>query len=230
MRNLKKSYRNLLDNNKRTSTGRGRITWEWYNNMEEIFREDRTVHIGPTLSSMPTENNTVNENFCALTTSTCNDQSTSRSACSEMEVPEPFTENEQLERCVKILVQGNSYISDWLKSCAQLNFGVVSYDVYDEDEWHKDSIKTVILRQQSVSDSTTLSDSSTSHQPEMRIRKQKAAKSKAMYEFRNKFLCSEEKRVEAINKLTAAIEQHNNIQLQRNDILQKLISSIRKED
>jgi len=61
MRNLKKSYRNLLDNNKKTNTGRGRITWEWYNNMEEIFREDRTVHIGPTLSSMPTENNT-NEN------------------------------------------------------------------------------------------------------------------------------------------------------------------------
>jgi len=68
----------------------------------------------------------------------------------------------------------------------------------------------------------------TSHQPEM-IRKQKAAKSKVMYEFRNKFLSSEEKSVEAINKLTAAIEQHNNIQLQRNDILQKLISSIRKE-
>jgi len=79
-----------------------------------------------------------------------------------------------------------------------------------------------------VSDSTTLSDSSTSHQPEMRIRKQKATKSKAMYEFRNKFLSNEEKRVEAINKLIAAIEQHNNIQ--RNDILQKLISSIRKEN
>jgi len=71
-----------------------------------------------------------------LTTSTCNEvhQSTSRSACSEMKVTEPFTENEQLERCVKMLVQGNSYISDWLKSCAQLNFGVVSYYVYDKDE------------------------------------------------------------------------------------------------
>jgi len=44
-----------------------------------------------------------------------------------------------------------------------------------------------------------------------------------MYEFRNKFLSGEEKRMEAINKLTVAIEHHNNIQLQRNNILQKLI-------
>jgi len=48
--------------------------------MEEIFREDRTVHISPTLFFIPTENNTVNENSCTLTTSTYNDQSRSRSA------------------------------------------------------------------------------------------------------------------------------------------------------
>ena len=46
-----------------------------------------------------------------------------------------------------------------------------------------------------------------------------------MYDLRKKLLECEEKRVEAINKLTAAIEEHNNIQRERNDILRQLISS-----
>ncbi|XP_029673485.1 uncharacterized protein LOC115241718 isoform X2 [Formica exsecta] len=175
MRNLKKSYRNILDNNKKTSTGRGRINWEWYDLMEEIYREDRTVHIGPTISSMAINNNAVNEEHNSLTpsTSTCGDQNIS-SACSEMEFAEQITENEQSNR-------------------QQL----VCYDSTSND---------------------------TSSQDNMKTKTQKAAKSKVMYDLRKKLLDCEEKRVEAINKLTETIEEHNKIQRERNDILRNLVS------
>jgi len=52
MRNLKQSYKNIKDNNKKTSTGRGRISWEWYDTMEDIFKEDLTINICASLSSM----------------------------------------------------------------------------------------------------------------------------------------------------------------------------------
>jgi len=52
MRNLKQSYRSLKDNNKKSSTGRGTINWEWYEIMEDILREDKTINIDSTLSSM----------------------------------------------------------------------------------------------------------------------------------------------------------------------------------
>ncbi|KYN19765.1 hypothetical protein ALC57_07918, partial [Trachymyrmex cornetzi] len=53
MRNLKKTYRTIKDNNKKSSTGRGRIHWDYYDTFEEIFRNDATINHGPSLSSMP---------------------------------------------------------------------------------------------------------------------------------------------------------------------------------
>lgn len=52
MRNMKKSYRTIKDNNKKSSTGRGRVHWEYYDIFEDIFRNDATINHGPTLSSM----------------------------------------------------------------------------------------------------------------------------------------------------------------------------------
>lgn len=54
MRNLKQTYKNIKDNNKKASAGRGRISWEWFDIMEKTFREDKTINInkGATLSSM----------------------------------------------------------------------------------------------------------------------------------------------------------------------------------
>lgn len=53
MRNLKHSFKLIKDNNKKSTTGRGRIQWEWYEIMEDIFLEDRTINTGHTLSSLP---------------------------------------------------------------------------------------------------------------------------------------------------------------------------------
>lgn len=50
MRNIKKTYR-TIKNNQRLS-GRGRITWEYYETFQNIFFDDKTMNIGPTLSSM----------------------------------------------------------------------------------------------------------------------------------------------------------------------------------
>lgn len=56
MRNMKKTYRTIKDNNKKTSTGKQRINWEYFDTFEEIFVDDCTMNIGPTLSSLPQEN------------------------------------------------------------------------------------------------------------------------------------------------------------------------------
>lgn len=55
LRNLKKTFRTIKDNNRKSSTGRGRITWEYYDIFEEIFSDDRTINFGPTISSMDSD-------------------------------------------------------------------------------------------------------------------------------------------------------------------------------
>lgn len=50
MRNMKKTYRTIKDNQK--LSGRGRISWEYFEIFENIFFDDKTINIGPTLSSM----------------------------------------------------------------------------------------------------------------------------------------------------------------------------------
>lgn len=51
-RNLKKTYLKIHDNNKKTSTGRGTVTWEYYDNFCNIFDHDKTISMDNTLSSM----------------------------------------------------------------------------------------------------------------------------------------------------------------------------------
>lgn len=50
MSNMKKTYRIIKDNQK--LSGRERITWEHFEIFENIFFDDKTMNIGPTLSSM----------------------------------------------------------------------------------------------------------------------------------------------------------------------------------
>ncbi|KYN17327.1 hypothetical protein ALC57_10387 [Trachymyrmex cornetzi] len=53
IRNMKKSYKNIKDNiNKKTSTGRGRISWEYFDTFEDIFANDMTINYSSILSSM----------------------------------------------------------------------------------------------------------------------------------------------------------------------------------
>lgn len=52
MRNMKHHYKQIIDNNKKSRTGRGKITWEYFDIFNEIFAEDKTIFPGPVLSSM----------------------------------------------------------------------------------------------------------------------------------------------------------------------------------
>jgi len=49
---MKKTFRTIKDNNKKNSTGRGRISWKYFDTFQEIFEDDRTINIGPMLFSL----------------------------------------------------------------------------------------------------------------------------------------------------------------------------------
>lgn len=51
MRSMKRTYKTIKENNKKSTTGRGSISWEYYDIFEEIFAKDRTINHGATLES-----------------------------------------------------------------------------------------------------------------------------------------------------------------------------------
>ncbi|CAG9772853.1 unnamed protein product [Ceutorhynchus assimilis] len=51
MRNIKHHYKTIKDNNK-NKTGRGRIVWEYYDIVDELFLDDKTINHGKILNSM----------------------------------------------------------------------------------------------------------------------------------------------------------------------------------
>lgn len=92
MRNLKQSYKSIKDNNKKTTTGRGRINWEWFDIMEDIFREDRTINIGPTLSSMAPNNEINIDQSATSSISSIAEEQATNSGSSEVEITDNVTE------------------------------------------------------------------------------------------------------------------------------------------
>jgi len=87
MRNMKRSYKTIKENNKKTSTGRGRVSSEYYNIFENIFADDKTINPDNTLESTinvqetldacqsTTESISENENSSTSTASTSTAQS-----------------------------------------------------------------------------------------------------------------------------------------------------------
>lgn len=55
LRNMKHTYKNIIDNNnKKRSTGKGTIDWEYFNIFNDIFCEDKSVHVSSiSMSSIP---------------------------------------------------------------------------------------------------------------------------------------------------------------------------------
>lgn len=52
MRNMKNTYRTICDNNnKKKSTGKGRMNWEYYNYFVDMFQDDKTVNLPKTILS-----------------------------------------------------------------------------------------------------------------------------------------------------------------------------------
>ncbi|KAM0735315.1 hypothetical protein ACS0PU_010463 [Formica fusca] len=51
MRNMKRSYKTIKENNKKTSTGRERVSWDYFDIFEDIFANDKTINPDNTLES-----------------------------------------------------------------------------------------------------------------------------------------------------------------------------------
>jgi len=105
------------------------------------------------------------------------------------EITENISEN--LVRCVKKFIKGNSYVYDWLKTVH--NFDL--YDIESNNNFDKSIIANVKLKEQLLVSYSHVPDVSSKQNPS---KKKKATKSRAMYNLHKMILDCEEKRVEAI--------------------------------
>lgn len=134
------------------------------------------------------------------------------------------SENTSSVRCVKEYIRGNSYVSNWLKTCVQFNFDPYMYNIESSNNFDKNVIANVKLREQLFISYSPVSDILPKQHPSKNL-KEKATRSRALYNLHKMMLDCEERRVDAINKLSEKIEEHNKIQQEKNDILLKLVLS-----
>lgn len=86
--------------------------------MKDIFREDRTINIGPTISSMASNNTiSINEEYNLVTpvASLHNEQSPSFSVVQNCKQNNLVKIGRQKKMCVYNM--HNLYISNWLQTC-----------------------------------------------------------------------------------------------------------------
>ncbi|KAF5303300.1 hypothetical protein FQA39_LY10039 [Lamprigera yunnana] len=50
LRNMEKTFKIMMDNNSKKNTGRDRITWIYYKDFVNIFKEDKTINFGHTIT------------------------------------------------------------------------------------------------------------------------------------------------------------------------------------
>lgn len=236
MRNLKHTYKSIKDNNKKASTGRGRVTWEWFDTMEDLFKEDRTINVGATLSSMPSTSSKSNDGMFNIEEGSISvalspqDEEQARSSVQSdddvhSETAENMLESRSCVRWVEESIRGNSYVCNWLKNCTQQNIDQLVYNVESSNNYFdKNVIENLKYREELFISYSSVTNISSQQPPMRNLKKEKAVKSRILYNQRKKILDCEERRVSAINKLCEKIEEHNKIQQERNDILKALLS------
>lgn len=174
MRNMKKSYKNIKDNNKKSNTGRGRVSWEYFETFEEIFANDMTINCSSTLSSMQRD--------------------------------KEITANESIEDDHEVTTL--TCLSDFSNNLSP------SISPFQP------------IQPASPSSSSNVSSPSFSVTPSVFERSKQKIKSNrmsALHNIRKKQLDIEEKRIKAIMELKKSIDNSNNIQQERNDLLRNLL-------
>jgi len=232
MRNMKHFLKTIKDNNKKSSTGRGCIQWEWYELMEDIFLEDRTINIGKTISSLssnlpePNNNNNIENSVCrtmhtieqkdtlhtveepliSASISLTNEQMSSIPEVPSIPGPSRCDGNEYLHRFSKLIIYTKIFFVFWfyMKSFNNQN----DLEKGENNYLYKDFIQHVPLCYSLRSQSPTQNKNDEQNEN----RTQKARRSKQLYELRKCQIDSEKKRIKAINKLSNAIEESNNIE------------------
>ncbi|XP_050516598.1 uncharacterized protein LOC126891464 [Diabrotica virgifera virgifera] len=95
---MKQTHKTIKDNKDKKRTGRGQVSWEYFDIMEDIFGEDKTINIGHTISSMIEE--TVPPSLNIPTTSTG-----IRDILSPIDIAQPGTSSTSVEALQPSLFQ-----------------------------------------------------------------------------------------------------------------------------
>lgn len=157
---MKKTYLKIHDNNKKTSTGKGTVTWEYYNVFCNIFDKDKTVSMDHALSSMRvmTENDeTVNPEVLDLPPIDLTNRPNTCDISVDEDNPVPSTST--IESAITETTQNS-------KRAVKRNYNVFRKDVLDmgreklqETKRIRESIdKMVIVQEQRNKILTELSD------------------------------------------------------------------------
>lgn len=201
IRNMKKTYRTIKDNNKKTSSGRGRISWEYFDIFEEIFEEDCTINIGSTLSSL----NELRENEQEeLHTEESNSSLSYNSEHNRFSSHIPYPINSRSPSPLSLSPVSSIIYSHF--------FPILDLD--DSTLEFQDENSTT---DSSTSNNLQNSSHSTSNNQNRSIRH------KGLYALRKEQLQLDAKRVQFLQELVENIDKANQIQERRNELLEQLL-------
>lgn len=226
LRNLKKTFRTIKDNNRKSSTGRGRISWEYYDTFEDIFSDDRTINFGPTISSI----NSTAVATSPLSLSTSIDMSSALTSTTS--VPSMSTVTLPLRTpspiSTRYVCNSTSIRTSTAVALTRTltNSSSDSFDSFIEDPFFDENINfpySVAAGHSSESESAfgslPASESTSKTQ-------QKKTNRKEIYDLRKQLLSVENERIEMIKDLKQSIDDNNKIQQERNDLLKKLLEKM----
>lgn len=192
-RNMKSTFKTIKDNKKGSRTGRGTVKWEYFEAMEEIFSEDKTINIGHTLSSFPACTS-ITPTQPLETNNVCHTLSSIRgtTACTNITPTEPLEHQ--------------------------------SSDLLLQPSFNKENECHLMSKQPLTTTNIPSTYIPTPNSSGIRMKKpEKAQRSKQLYGLRKKQLDIEELRTKELQILRKAIEEHNQIQKERNEIMKGLL-------
>ncbi|XP_071576795.1 uncharacterized protein [Temnothorax nylanderi] len=255
LRNLKKTFRTIKDNNRKSSTGRGRITWEYYDIFEEIFSDDRTINFGPTISSLDSATTVIQPSSSAASTilsptSTSTASSSMRLVASSAPTGPPTltppvrTPSPASTRYVcrtqptristppahtRIFMHTSDFFDSTFEGDSFFEENITNfYSSSHSSSSYSSSSSVAAERSFSESESVlgSVPNSSECTTPSTQRQQRKMASRKETYDLRKKLLTVEQERVEIMTELKKSIDDNNKIQQERNDLLKKVLEKM----
>lgn len=217
-RNMKQTFKTTKRN--KSSSGRGRITWEYFDIFEHIFLDDRTINFGPTISSMkpPTPSSSSLSSVPCLSPPTQTPSQLIHPILSSLpsRAPSPsryVRHTSPTRNCILEMTKIATFFPDSFDLMCNPFSSSFSYDSFCSS---------------SSSSLTTASECAYEKSPERfpsrRHRKNNVSKDK--YNQRNRLITIENERVTAITELKKSIDESNRIQQKRNEILEKMLQKM----
>ncbi|XP_020298160.1 uncharacterized protein LOC109862499 isoform X3 [Pseudomyrmex gracilis] len=221
-RNLKTRYSTIKRNNDKKSTGKGRIMWKWYKDMEEIFHEDKSINFDKAITSMDQEDsnavNNVTDESEILDLSTVNRRFISAALLFY------FSKN-CLTALYLSLLSDMSCSFDWFSDSKETTEELrkEADDPSNADVTLKDfpSESSFDVRNENSFDTSSLDGSSRSNSSS-----RKAAKSKQLYSQRSRQLEIETMKIDVLKAIENKIQQSSAIQQQNMQMWQEGVNAI----